>query len=112
VAILGGKFTDQDDDDGGSDAVTLPLDDVVCATCGRELAPWMTTCPDDGGEPIARSQSMAAGVPDVPAHLLEGLDDPDGPDDGAAATQGGSHPETGADPRSDDERFDAPGDGG
>lgn len=108
MAILGGKFTDQDDDGGGSDAVTLPLDDVVCAVCGRELAPWMTTCPDDGGEPIARSQSMAAGVPDVPAHLLEGLDDPADPDDGDPAAEG--DPDAGS--GDDDERSDAPGDGG
>lgn len=82
MGILGGKFKDQDDDGGGGDAVTLPLDDVVCSTCGRDLAPWMTSCPDDGGAPVARSESMTAGVPDVPAHLLDGLDDGNDPDDG------------------------------
>ena len=107
MAILGGKFTDQDDDDGGSDAVTLPLDDVVCATCGRELAPWMTTCPDDGGAPIPRSQSMTAGVPQVPTHLLEGLDDPDDslddPDDssGGADALAGGHGDTDPDDHGD-----------
>lgn len=84
MAILGGKFTNDDDDGGGSDAVTLPLDDVVCSVCGRELAPWMTTCPDDGGAPMPRSESMDDG-PSIPAHLLEGLDDMPAPDPDDAA---------------------------
>lgn len=96
MGILGGKFKDQDDDGGGGDAVTLPLDDVVCSTCGRDLAPWMMSCPDDGGAPVARSESMTAGVPDVPAHLLDGLDAADDHDGHGAD---GPTPEAGPDPQ-------------
>ncbi len=74
MAILGGKFTNDDDDGGGGDAVTLHLDDVVCSICGRDLAPWMTSCPDDGGAPMPMAQSMIDG-PAIPSHLLDGLDD-------------------------------------
>lgn len=75
MAILGGKFTNDDDDGGGGgDAVTLPLDDVVCSICNRDLAPWMTVCPDDGGAPMSRSDSMLDG-PTIPAHLLDGLEE-------------------------------------
>ncbi len=90
MSILGKKQDDGDDDLGG-DSVTLPLEDMVCATCGRDLAPWMTTCPDDGGAAVDRTNTMIAGVPDVPLHLLQGLDDEvSPPSDGSDREEGGA----------------------
>lgn len=75
MAMLGKRQEDDGDEDLGGDAVTLPLEDMVCPTCGRDLAPWVTACPADGATPVDRTQTMLHGVPDIPLHLLAGLDD-------------------------------------
>lgn len=75
MAMLGKRQEDDGDEDLGGEAVRLNLDDLVCPTCGRDLAPWMTSCPDDGAEAVDRSTTGLQGVPDIPVHLLAGLDD-------------------------------------
>ncbi len=73
MALLGRRQDDEDDDLGG-DTLSLNLDDLVCPTCGRDLPPWVDTCPDDGTAAVPRS-STTDRTPDIPAHLLDGLDD-------------------------------------
>lgn len=75
MAMLGKRQEDDGEDEKGGDAVTLPLNDFVCPTCGRDLAPWVSACPEDGATPVDRTQTMLQGVPDIPVHLLAGLDD-------------------------------------
>lgn len=67
---------DQDDEKGG-DSLALNLDDLACPSCGRDLPPWVTRCPDDGTLAVPREHTQAAGLPDIPAHLLDGLDGQD-----------------------------------
>lgn len=75
MGILGGKFTnDEDDGGGGGEALHLTLDDMVCPTCGTDLPPWVSACPDDGATPVPRDQTGPSG-PAIPTHLLNGLDD-------------------------------------
>ena len=47
---------------------------LVCPTCGREVPPWIMTCPDDGTPVLAQTQMSASG-PAVPAHLLDDIDE-------------------------------------
>lgn len=111
MAFLGRQQKDEDDDLGG-DRVSLDLDDLVCPTCGRDLPPWVDTCPDDGTAAVPRS-STTDRTPEIPAHLLEGLDDlpvpssDDQPDGG-----GGDRPDVVdsdmTDPSPSDQEGDAP----
>lgn len=75
MAMLGKRQDDDGDEDLGGEAVRLDLDDLVCPTCGRDLAPWMSTCPDDGSAAVDRSTAGLTGIPEIPLHLLAGLDD-------------------------------------
>lgn len=94
MSILGKKQDDNEDDDLGGETVDIPLHDLVCPTCGRDLAPWVEACPADGATPVDRAETMLQGVPDIPLHLLQGLYDESGPD-GA---------DTGSDERPDADR--------
>ncbi len=100
MAMLGKRQEDDGEDEKGGDSVTLPLNDVVCPTCGRDLAPWVTACPEDGATPVDRTQTMLQGVPDIPLHLLAGLDD-------AVAAGDGQDDPSATDPAVDGEEGDA-----
>lgn len=101
MAMLGKRQEDDGEDEKGGDAVTLPMNDFVCPTCGRDLAPWVTACPQDGAAPVDRTQTMLQGVPDIPVHLLAGLDDEVG-----AGGDGAEQPPA-TDPAVDGEEGDA-----
>lgn len=96
MAMLGKRQEDDGDEDLGGESVRLNLDDLVCPTCGRDLAPWMTTCPDDGSDAIDRASAGLGGVPEIPVHLLSGLDDTVAPadddaDDASGDAEDGVH---------------------
>lgn len=55
--------------------VDLQLERLVCPVCGVELPPWVENCPEDGAAVVSRTAVPTAKLPEVPAHLLEGLED-------------------------------------
>jgi hypothetical protein len=62
----------QEEEPGGGDAsFGLDLDLRACATCRRELHPWESRCPDDGGPAVARTALRDDSLPPPPAHLLD-----------------------------------------
>jgi hypothetical protein len=72
----------EDDEERPGSGLSLEIDTRVCPTCRRELPPWQTVCPDDGTTAVAPADLPPEPGPEIPAHLLEGLDD-ETPDDDA-----------------------------
>lgn len=60
----------------GSSGLHVDLDLRVCPECRTEALPWQETCPQCGVAPVPQEQLTASSFP-LPAHLLEGLDEPD-----------------------------------
>ena len=63
---------------GGMDdefkGVTLSGEPLVCPDCRLEVAPWIGECPECGLEVVTASEAPPQ-EPEIPAHLLDGLDD-------------------------------------
>lgn len=59
---------------GGGSGLHMDLDERYCVTCRRELMPWQTTCPDDGGKGVPLTE-LPSSMPPPPAHLLADEDD-------------------------------------
>lgn len=95
MALLGRR---QQDEEREGDAVRLNLDDLACPTCGRDLPPWVDRCPDDDTPAAPRAELQDAALPDIPAHLLEGLEDEAATgDEAATSTDGGADEGAGTD---------------
>jgi hypothetical protein len=82
---LGGLLRGQrrGEDDAGDPSTGLDLGDELlrCQVCRRELLPWETTCPDDGGPGVLPSQIAAATDPLLERLLAEEAGDAERPDD-------------------------------
>jgi predicted amidophosphoribosyltransferase len=52
----------------------LQLERLVCPVCRKELPPWVEVCPDDGVAVVSRTEAPSYSGPEVPAHLLEALE--------------------------------------
>lgn len=95
MGLLGRR---QQDEEREGDAVRLNLDDLACPTCGRDLPPWVDRCPDDDTPAVPRAELQDTALPDIPAHLLEGLEDEAAPvDEAAAGSDGGTDEGDGTD---------------
>lgn len=55
--------------------IQLRLEQLVCPVCLREVPPWVEVCPDDGVAVVSRTEAPTARGPEIPAHLLDGLDE-------------------------------------
>lgn len=53
----------------------LQLERLVCPVCRKELPPWVEVCPDDGVAVVSRTEVPTKAGPEIPPHLLEGLED-------------------------------------
>jgi hypothetical protein len=60
----------------GGGGLELDLDIRSCTICRRDLHPWETVCPDDGGEAVPRTL-LASPMAPPPAYLLAFDDDVD-----------------------------------
>lgn len=71
--------SDEEDVEAGR-GLDLDLELRACPACRRELLPWQEVCPEDGAEPVPRTQLPPDDGPPVPDHLRE-----DGSDGGSGA---------------------------
>jgi hypothetical protein len=78
------KRNNAEEPGGGGSGLHLDLDERYCVTCRRELMPWQTACPEDGGAGVALSELPSA-MPRPPAHLLDDDDGGDAPEDDPGA---------------------------
>lgn len=68
------KRNNAEEPGGGGSGLHMDLDERYCVTCRRELMPWQTSCPEDGGEAVALTE-LPSSMPPPPAHLLADSDD-------------------------------------
>ena len=70
-----GMLGERSNEDEGGGLVgrgrTVRLDEQRCATCNRQLHPWETVCPDDGGRAVRPEEVTAAPDPLLARLLAE-----------------------------------------